>query len=164
MIGLDPITPPKGICDARATASTPGRLATRSICSRRVLGNASLGGVHRLDLIGLQEAAPSCEHVDAGRVGGAGNDDICAARTVTRATKLRKSNPAAVRSTRASATWPVASTACPMFARRRPNLPAAGALASFRVRTKLNTDSGMLNTDSGMLNTDFGHRERSSVA
>ena len=55
---------------------------------------------------------------------------------VTRATKLRKSNPAAVKSTRASATCPVASTACPRFARRRPKPPAAGGLASLSVRTR----------------------------
>ena len=42
---------------------------------------------------------------------------VALASKVTRATKLRKSNAAAVRSTRASATWPVVSTACPMFAR-----------------------------------------------
>ena len=57
-------------------ASTPGRPATRSICSRRVSVARPLGGVHRLDLIGLQAAAPSCEQVDASRVGGAGDDDI----------------------------------------------------------------------------------------
>ena len=31
---------------------------------------------HRLDLIGIQAAATSGKHVDAGRVGGAGDDDI----------------------------------------------------------------------------------------
>ena len=31
---------------------------------------------HRLDLIGIQAAATSGKYVDAGRVGGAGDDDI----------------------------------------------------------------------------------------
>ena len=139
VIGLDPITPPKGITEARATASTLGRLVTRSICSRRVSVVRRPSAFHRLDLIGIQAAATSGKHVDAGRVGGAGDDDIVRIEPQVEGDKRHEAaqeQPGGGQETRARATCPVASTACPRFASRCPKPPAAGGLASLSVRTR----------------------------
>lgn len=53
----------------------------------------------------------------------------------TNAAKLRRNNPAAVNSVRASATCATASPVWPVLARNRPTLLPAGAPASFSMRT-----------------------------
>ena len=54
---------------------------------------------------------------------------------VTNSTKLRKSRPAPVKRTSASATCTTASTACPRFFRRLPKPPAPCPVSSVRVRS-----------------------------